>query len=319
MEDRLSVLDRRNFSPSILLYPFHGEKEPTSESRRLTGIPCIPLKSLKERKKERKKGKKGNATQLNNLDGRTRRERLQKCHHMWARDVIRKVNWRPHPRTRSSISFSVSCIYVCHEARVLSHWGHACLCRRMQRPKRLTHSTGIKTQQTSGEKERRRRWARSGVSVVWKRREDGTGGWNHRQGGVQGAEVTKKREKPRGLARVTSRAEGIQIEERSMTLEICIAINNEAGVRSPSYRASNCTAVQAFTMCTTCTGCVRTPAIRATYARHDRHACIVRVVKQCDVLLWRHGTPGSFCGTRENEWENARVDATRVCTSYGRD
>jgi len=30
--------------------------------------------------------------------------------------------------------------------------------------------------------------------------------------------------------RVTSRAEGIQIEERSMTLEICIAINNEAGV-----------------------------------------------------------------------------------------
>jgi len=29
--------------------------------------------------------------------------------------------------------------------------------------------------------------------------------------------------------RVTSRAEGIQIEERSMTLEICIAINNEAG------------------------------------------------------------------------------------------
>lgn len=28
---------------------------------------------------------------------------------------------------------------------------------------------------------------------------------------------------------MTSRAEGIQIEERSMTLEICIAINNEEG------------------------------------------------------------------------------------------
>lgn len=43
--------------------------------------------------------------------------------------------------------------------------------------------------------------------------------------------------------RVTSRAEGIQIEERSMTLEICIAINNEAGVhhtrsfcRTPNVR-----------------------------------------------------------------------------------
>lgn len=43
--------------------------------------------------------------------------------------------------------------------------------------------------------------------------------------------------------RVTSRAEGIQIEERSMTLEICIAINNEAGVhllvsfcRAPNIR-----------------------------------------------------------------------------------
>lgn len=32
---------------------------------------------------------------------------------------------------------------------------------------------------------------------------------------------------------MTSRAEGIQIEERSMTLEICIAINNEEG--APSY------------------------------------------------------------------------------------
>lgn len=34
---------------------------------------------------------------------------------------------------------------------------------------------------------------------------------------------------------MTSRAEGIQIEERSMTLEICIAINNEEG--APSYAA----------------------------------------------------------------------------------
>lgn len=33
----------------------------------------------------------------------------------------------------------------------------------------------------------------------------------------------------RGRHDVTSRAEGIQIEERSMTLEICIAINNEGG------------------------------------------------------------------------------------------
>lgn len=31
---------------------------------------------------------------------------------------------------------------------------------------------------------------------------------------------------------MTSRAEGIQIEERSMTLEICIAINNEEGAPS---------------------------------------------------------------------------------------
>ena len=53
---------------------------------------------------------------------------------------------------------------------------------------------------------------------------------------VQKSCLTKEREKRRGIARVTSRAEGIQIEERSMTLEICIAINNEAGVRSPSYR-----------------------------------------------------------------------------------
>lgn len=43
---------------------------------------------------ERKKREKGNATQLNNLSGRrrTRRNRLQNCHHMWARDVIREVN-----------------------------------------------------------------------------------------------------------------------------------------------------------------------------------------------------------------------------------
>ena len=36
---------------------------------------------------------------------------------------------------------------------------------------------------------------------------------------------------------MTSRAEGIQIEERSMILEICIAINNEEGAAAPSYAA----------------------------------------------------------------------------------
>lgn len=36
---------------------------------------------------------------------------------------------------------------------------------------------------------------------------------------------------------VTSRAEGIQIEESSMTLEICIAINNRGGAEKSSTRA----------------------------------------------------------------------------------
>lgn len=44
---------------------------------------------------------------------------------------------------------------------------------------------------------------------------------------------------------MTSRAEGIQIEERSMTLEICIAINNEAGVAPRSLlRHGNCSAAR---------------------------------------------------------------------------
>jgi len=61
--------------------------------------------------------------------------------------------------------------------------------------------------------------------------------------GKREREKTSKNGRVIARFRVTSRAEGIQIEERSMTLEICIAINNEAGVshirllcRTPNVR-----------------------------------------------------------------------------------
>lgn len=88
-----------------------------------------------------------------------------------------------------------------------------------------------------GEKGREKR----GKRAVQKERynEKGRRGWNEEENRRVGKATEKE-------ARVTSRAEGIQIEERSMTLEICIAINNEAGgaARFPTAFHGNCSAAR---------------------------------------------------------------------------
>lgn len=102
-----------------------------------------------------------------------------------------------------------------------SHWGHARLYAHLlyaaSKSSRLSHSPRIKTQQTRAR--RGRRTARRSTTKRAAARE------KEREMSENGEVIAR--------FRVTSRAEGIQIEERSMTLEICIAINNEAGVRCP--------------------------------------------------------------------------------------
>lgn len=82
---------------------------------------------------------------------------------------------------------------------------------------RLTHSLRIKTQQT-----RRRERRRTPKRLTTRNEKEIERKERAREASKNGRVIAR--------FRVTSRAEGIQIEERSMTLEICIAINNEAGV-----------------------------------------------------------------------------------------
>lgn len=105
---------------------------------------------------------------------------------------------------------------------MFSHWGHARLyahlCYAVSKSNRLSHiftenknTTNFIELEGAGSKRLATRNARerSTRTVTGKRRE-----------------ASKNGRVIAWFRLVTSRAEGIQIEERSMTLEICIAINN---------------------------------------------------------------------------------------------